>query len=122
LALLHANVCQMDYEGLVMDELSNLKMCEEVRLQSQKDKWFLPFYAAYVTYLAKLPSIGDVYLRAKKGDVAKISCDKLLIDVFRLVNQMNLLTEALSSTFNTIGRYYKEQVKVYRPLYKVLWE
>ena len=47
--------------------------------------------------------------------------ETLLVDVFRLVNQLNLLGEVLSATFNTIGRYYKDKLVIYRPMYIVLW-
>ena len=40
--------------------------------------------------------------------------------MFRLINQINLLVDPLNVTFNTIGRYYKDKLKVYRPMFKVL--
>ena len=49
-------------------------------------------------------------------------CDLLLIDIFRLVNQINLLLPSLNVTFNTVGRYYKERKKGFQALYDLLTE
>jgi hypothetical protein len=81
----------------------------------------MPFYRAYVSYLSKLPSMSEVYLRAKEAKEDKLSCECLLEDLYRLINQVNLLTDNLNGTFNNVGRYYKDKIKVYRPMFRVLW-
>ena len=66
LTLMHSTVCLMDYQGEVLDELSNLRIGCDIKLKGEGNSWFLPFYKAYISYLAKLPSVSEVYLRARE--------------------------------------------------------
>lgn len=90
-------------------------------LKHQSASWFSNLYTAYISYLAKLPSVSEVYVRAKSSGNGKIIDKKTqLVDLFRIVNQLCLLLDALINTFNTIGRYYKNSKNVYFKLYKTL--
>ena len=114
----------MRYEGALLEALSGLHWegeRHEGEGQSGRSGWFAAFCRAYVTYLVRLPSVSEVHIRAQLGEVDKESCDVLLVDVFRIVNQVGLLKDNLGIAFNTIGRYYQPQVKVYRPLFDLLW-
>lgn len=39
--------------------------------------------------------------------------DMCLTDLFRLLNQMNLILGPLANAINTVGRYYTKQFKVF---------
>ena len=67
LTLIHGTVVLMDYEGEIMEELAGLQVVQEVRIKGEGSSWFLPLYKAYVSYLVKLPSVSEVYLRARGG-------------------------------------------------------
>lgn len=41
------------------------------------------------------------------------------MDLFRLVNQINLILVPLNITFNIVGRYYKDKKKSFKALYGV---
>lgn len=64
--------------------------------------------------------MSEVYIRARGEGQGPSDNNTLLFDLFRLVNQINLILDALINTFNTLGRYYKKEKKVYRAMYKVL--
>jgi hypothetical protein len=98
-----------------------LNLVIEHSASKEQANWFNNLYTAYITYLAKLPSVSEVYLRAKcSGSGKTIDKKTQLIDLFRIVNQLCLLLDALISTFNTIGRYYKPSKNVYLQLYKII--
>ena len=62
-----------------------------------------------------------MYLRAGK-EISLVDCNTLLEDIFRLVNQINLLGDSVNVTFNTVGRYYKDKKDIFTPLFRVLWK
>jgi hypothetical protein len=80
----------------------------------------MPFYQAYVSYLAKLPSVGEVYVRARREGEVWYDGSTLLVDLFRLLNQLNLIISPMISVFNTVGRYYMKRKKIYLPMYRLL--
>lgn len=88
--------------------------------KNQSDDWFVCLYRAYLSYLTKLPSVSEVYVRARTEGYTSYDSKTLLVDLFRLVNQINLLLDPLITTFNTVGRYYKEKKKVYSSMYQLL--
>ena len=119
--LIHGTACLTEYAGLVMEALEHLDLVIGHSSSKQQASWFCKLYAAYISYLAKLPSVSEVYLRAKNNASGKaIGKETQLIDLFRIVNQLCLLLDALISTFNTIGRYYKNSKNVYLKLYKII--
>ncbi len=59
-------------------------------------------------------------MRAKKNQApCNLSRDILLIDMFRIVNQLFLILDSLILSFNTVGRYYKHLMPVYQQIYKL---
>ena len=110
----------MNYEGKILEELSTLRMGFEIKIKGEEASWFLPFYRAYISYLARLPSVSEVYLRAKQEIQLKLTYEAMIEDVFRLINQINLLTESMNVVFNTIGRYFKDKIGVYAGMFEVL--
>ena len=65
LTLMHSTVCLMDYKGGVLDELCNLRLASDIKPKGEGMSWFMPLYKSYISYLARLPSVAEVYLRAK---------------------------------------------------------
>lgn len=119
---MHGSVREAGYSGKLLDLLANLNLAVNIQLKGEQYAWFLPFYRAYVTYLSKIPSINEVYVRAQSEDEAWYDGQTLLIDMFRLVNHINLIINPLNSTFRILGRYYKDSSKVYRQIYKLIKE
>lgn len=119
---MHGSVREAGYSGKLLDLLANLNLAANIQLKGEQYAWFLPFYRAYVTYLSKIPSINEVYVRAQSEDEAWYDGQTLLIDMFRLVNHINLIINPLNSTFRILGRYYKDSSKVYRQIYKLIKE
>ena len=39
--------------------------------------------------------------------------------MFRIVNQLFLILDALILAFTTVGRYYRQAIAVYQPIYKL---
>ena len=111
----------MDYHGEVLEELGNLRIGPDSFQKGEEYSWFLPFYKAYISYLARLPSVSEVLLRAKESNETKLSCETLLEDIYRLINQVKLISDVTNNVFNTVGRYYKEKIKIYKALFDVIW-
>lgn len=104
-----------------MEALEHLSLVIDRSSKNESATWFNNLYTAYISYLAKLPSVSEVYLRAKfSGNGIKIDKKTQLVDLFRIVNQLCLLLDALINTFNTIGRYYKNSKNVYYKLYTII--
>lgn len=84
-------------------------------------EWFKNLYTGYISYLARLPSVSEVYIRARNTlDGTKIDRKSQLVDMFRIVNQVGLFLEPLINAFNVVGRYYKSSKDVYMRLYKTI--
>ena len=47
----------MDYKGGVLEELSNLRLAFDIKPKGEGMSWFMPLYKAYISYLARLPSV-----------------------------------------------------------------
>ena len=66
----------------------------------------MEFCVCYSSYLKKLPSVCDIYKRAKMGNLSQTPSSSYLIEVFRIINQISLLFPAICTSTNVIGRYY----------------
>ena len=106
---------------MVMETLEHMDLVIDRNFNSESTLWFKHLYTGYISYLAKLPSISEVYIRAKKTiEGTKIDKKSQLVDMFRIVNQVGLFLESLINAFNAVGRYYKSSKEVYMRLYKTI--
>lgn len=60
MVMIHGTLIQSGYKKVILEGLENLEYVVNRHYQQEMEhgQWFIPFYRAYATYLARLPMIG----------------------------------------------------------------
>lgn len=120
LVIIHASLIDGAYQPEVLAALEDMELVINRKFTlDNNEQWFVLFYRAYCTYLAKLPSISELLVCFLEID-SKPPPNYCLTDLFRLLNQLALIMPALNSTINIIGRYYLRKILFFHELYSVL--
>lgn len=93
------------YDRCLIDNLENIELPKIYKSENNSNKWIDEPIVACISYLVKVPSITDLFIRALNCNNAQ-PLTTYLSDCFRIINQVNLLFPNLNNTINTIGRYY----------------
>jgi hypothetical protein len=79
-----------------------------MRSREESLSWLEGLSRCLVAYLAKMPSLVEVYHRALSCKSEEKEFFKIIqTDFFLLLNQLSLLFPFLNNSMNSIGRYYK---------------
>jgi hypothetical protein len=86
--------------------------------------WINEVSIAIKSYLARLPSLGEVFQRALKFKTSGEGKDYSLYlsDLYRMLNLFGLLFPGLTNCLNAIGRYFLKTSPYFLEFYKTLKE